>query len=63
MRQSAAIAFLFTLVAWLSAGEPIQKSGTIKKIDFKNNVLYFTDAELCPYLPTVAPWLKAPDEA
>jgi len=25
--------------------------------------LYFTDAELCPYLPTVAPWLKAPDEA
>jgi len=24
--------------------------------------LYFADAELCPYVPTVAPWLKAPDE-
>jgi nucleoside-diphosphate kinase len=24
--------------------------------------LYFTDAELCPYVPTVASWLKAADE-
>ena len=24
--------------------------------------LYFTDAELCPYTPTVTPWLKASDE-
>ena len=25
--------------------------------------LYFTDAELCPSTPTLAPWLKAADEA
>jgi nucleoside-diphosphate kinase len=24
--------------------------------------LYFNDSELCPYTPTVAPWLKAADE-
>jgi nucleoside-diphosphate kinase len=24
--------------------------------------LYFKDADLCPYTPTVAPWMKAPDE-
>lgn len=24
--------------------------------------LYFKDAELCAYTPTVVPWLKAPDE-
>ncbi len=25
--------------------------------------LYFTDAEICAYTPTIAPWLKASDEA
>jgi nucleoside-diphosphate kinase len=24
--------------------------------------LYFKDAELCSYMPTITPWMKAPDE-
>ncbi len=24
--------------------------------------LYFKDAEICPYTPTIVPWMKAPDE-